>query len=207
MKKNKGEDTKRLIREAAYKLFLIKGYNTSSLKELERSVHVARGSLYYHYPNKQELFIDVIDHYLLRSRMVDYRVTNSNEPLWNFIADYIQNIQAIIDEMKQLLFPSTQTDIIRGYIHLVFQAERYYPEFSTHINQITLNEIQSWESVLCHAKEKGEIKSSCNLPLLARLLRNIFFGILYQDSLACEQNLIEKLREAYHFQYRLIREQ
>lgn len=36
MKKAKAEETKKLIRETAYKLFLIKGYETSSLKELEK---------------------------------------------------------------------------------------------------------------------------------------------------------------------------
>lgn len=74
---------------------------------------------------------------------------------------------------KLLLYPNTQTAIIRGYIDLVLKAEEYYPDFSTHIYQIIQNELHLWESVLTHAnKEKGEIKSTCDISLLARLFRN-----------------------------------
>lgn len=204
MKKARAEETKKLIREAAYKLFLIKGYETSSLKDLEKNTHVARGCLYYHYQSKQELFIDVIDYYVLHSLTTKDGGTDDGKPLWKFINDHIQNIQVMIDEMKQLLYPNTQTAIIRGYINLVLKAEEYYPDFSTHIYQIIQNELRLWESTLTHAKEKGEIKSTCDISLLARLFRNLFTGVLYQNGMVCEQKLIEELREVYRCQYRLI---
>lgn len=94
--------------------------------------------------------------------------------------------------------------IIRGYINLVLKAEEYYPDFSTHIYQIIQNELHLWESTLTHAKEKGEIKSTCDIPLLARLFRNLFTGVLYQNGMVCEQELIEELREVYRCQYSLI---
>ena len=42
MKGVKGSETKRLIREAAYKQFLTKDYNTVPLKEIEKSLKIGR---------------------------------------------------------------------------------------------------------------------------------------------------------------------
>ena len=68
MKGIKGSETKRLIREAAYKQFLTKDYNTVPLKEIEKSLNLSRGCMSYHYPSKQELFIDVIDYYVFHKQ-------------------------------------------------------------------------------------------------------------------------------------------
>lgn len=69
MKGVKGSETKRLIREAAYKQFLTKDYNTVPLKEIEKSLNLSRGCMSYHYPSKQELFIDVIDFTFFTNKM------------------------------------------------------------------------------------------------------------------------------------------
>lgn len=45
MKGVKGSETKRLIREAAYKQFLTKDYNTVPLKEIEKSLNLSRGCI------------------------------------------------------------------------------------------------------------------------------------------------------------------
>ena len=57
MKGTKGSETKALIREAAFKLFLTKEYNMVPLKEIEKRLNLSRGCMIYHYPSKQELFI------------------------------------------------------------------------------------------------------------------------------------------------------
>ena len=61
MKGTKGTETKALIRETAFKLFLTKEYNMVPLKDIEQSLNLSRGCMSYHYPTKQELFMDVID--------------------------------------------------------------------------------------------------------------------------------------------------
>ena len=48
MKGVKGSETKRLIREAAYKQFLTKDYNTVPLKEIEKSLNLISNLLHTH---------------------------------------------------------------------------------------------------------------------------------------------------------------
>ena len=90
MKGVKGSETKRLIREAAYKQFLTKDYNTVPLKEIEKSLNLSRGCMSYHYPSKQELFIDVIDFYIFHKQDAKNKFKDiSHTSLLVFIDHYI----------------------------------------------------------------------------------------------------------------------
>ena len=48
--------TKRKIFEASLKLFSEKGYDATSIEEITATVGVAKGTLYYHFTSKEEIF-------------------------------------------------------------------------------------------------------------------------------------------------------
>ena len=53
--------TKRKIFETSMKLFAEKGYNPTSIEEITSVVGVAKGTLYYHFSSKEEIFNFLID--------------------------------------------------------------------------------------------------------------------------------------------------
>ena len=53
MQSVKGTETKNLIREAAFRLFLTEDYETVSLKDIEKITKMTRGCTSYHYPTKR----------------------------------------------------------------------------------------------------------------------------------------------------------
>ena len=55
-----GRDTKAEIHRAALELFSAKGYEKTSLREIAERVGLTKASLYYHYPSKQALLLDLI---------------------------------------------------------------------------------------------------------------------------------------------------
>ena len=48
--------TKRKIFETSMKLFAKKGYDATSIEEITATVGVAKGTLYYHFSSKEEIF-------------------------------------------------------------------------------------------------------------------------------------------------------
>ena len=52
---------KEAILEAAARLFAEKGYNEASMSELARITGVAQGTIFYHFKNKEELFLSILD--------------------------------------------------------------------------------------------------------------------------------------------------
>ena len=48
--------TKRKIFETSMRLFSEKGYEATSIEEITATVGVAKGTLYYHFTSKEEIF-------------------------------------------------------------------------------------------------------------------------------------------------------
>ena len=53
--------TKRRIFEASMKLFADKGYDATSIEEITATVGVAKGTLYYHFSSKEEIFAFLVE--------------------------------------------------------------------------------------------------------------------------------------------------
>ena len=190
MKGVKGSETKRLIREAAYKQFLTKDYNTVPLKEIEKSLNLSRGCMSYHYPSKQELFIDVIDFYIFHKQDAKNKFKDiSHTSLLEFIDYYIKK---------------EKTNITRAYLNLILQAEYFYPGFNEAFNEITNKEIKLWERIFVKAVETKEIRSDVNPSTLALTFRILLFGKCFQDALVNGLR-IEELKVVLYNQYELIK--
>jgi AcrR family transcriptional regulator len=56
-----GRDTKRAILDAAVRLFVAKGYEETSLREVADAVGITKPSLYYHYASKLELLVAIVN--------------------------------------------------------------------------------------------------------------------------------------------------
>ncbi|MEU4316201.1 helix-turn-helix domain-containing protein [Nocardia sp. NPDC024068] len=56
-----GRDTKKAIHDAAVRLFVAKGFEETSLREIADAVGITKPSLYYHYPSKLELLVAIIN--------------------------------------------------------------------------------------------------------------------------------------------------
>ena len=205
MKGVKGSETKRLIREAAYKQFLTKDYNTVPLKEIEKSLNLSRGCMSYHYPSKQELFIDVIDFYIFHKQDAKNKFKDiSHTSLLEFIDYYIKKVEETMNAMRIYLIEKEKTNITRPYLNLILQAEYFYPGFNEAFNEITNKEIKLWERIFVKAVETKEIRSDVNPSTLALTFRILLFGKCFQDALVNGLR-IEELKVVLYNQYELIK--
>ncbi len=205
MKGVKGSETKRLIREAAYKQFLTKDYNTVPLKEIEKSLNLSRGCMSYHYPSKQELFIDVIDFYIFHKQDAKNKFKDiSHTSLLEFIDYYIKKVEETMNATRIYLIEKEKTNITRAYLNLILQAEYFYPGFNEAFNEITNKEIKLWERIFVKAVETKEIRSDVNPSTLALTFRILLFGKCFQDALVNGLR-IEELKVVLYNQYELIK--
>lgn len=58
---NKARDKRQLITETALGLFSRFGYSKTSLDDIASAAQIAKGTVYYYFPSKEELFISVIE--------------------------------------------------------------------------------------------------------------------------------------------------
>jgi AcrR family transcriptional regulator len=57
---SKGERTRKAVLQAAYELFLEKGYAATSMREIAERTGLALGGIYNHFANKQAIFSKII---------------------------------------------------------------------------------------------------------------------------------------------------
>jgi AcrR family transcriptional regulator len=48
--------SKRKILDKAFSLFLVKNYDSVSMKEMQDTDKITRGSIYYHFKSKEEIY-------------------------------------------------------------------------------------------------------------------------------------------------------
>lgn len=67
------ESTKARILDAALDVFSSKGYHDSTVDEIVEASATSKGSVYFHFPNKQRLFMALVDRFadLLERRVVE----------------------------------------------------------------------------------------------------------------------------------------
>lgn len=72
------EATRSRVLKAAERVFARHGYHEAAVDEIVHESHTSKGSVYFHFPNKESLFMAVMDH--LGNRLVQ-RVERSMENL------------------------------------------------------------------------------------------------------------------------------
>ena len=81
--------TKRKIFETSMKLFAEKGYDATSIEEITATVGVAKGTLYYHFSSKEEIFNFLIEEGMkLLQNSIDIKTAKYD--------NYIDKIKAIV---------------------------------------------------------------------------------------------------------------
>ena len=73
MKGEKGEKRKQELLKIAYRMFVRKGYEETSIDEIIAEAHIAKGTYYYHFPSKEALLEEVI------SMMISEEVSRARE--------------------------------------------------------------------------------------------------------------------------------
>ena len=62
----KGEQTRDLILHCAEKIFSQKGYYETQVSDISDMAHVAKGTVYQYFTNKESLFVSLIENYVIQ---------------------------------------------------------------------------------------------------------------------------------------------
>jgi len=171
--------TKDRIIEEAFKLFLNHNYEKVSISDLEEAVGKTRGAIFYFFKNKEEIFIAVIDTYIIKKQDPDEKFDLPEDlSLEQFIYRYIKGINTTMSRMLSL----SVVNIYKQYFSLYLQASRIYPNFSGIMAQNSLAEIGLWKKVITRAIDTKEIKK-VDPNHFAILFRSCFLGLAFDRCL------------------------
>ena len=136
--------TKRKIFETSMKLFAQKGYDATSIEEITAMVGVAKGTLYYHFSSKEEIF--------------DFLVEEGMKLLQNSIDIKIAELDSAVDKLRAVIL--IQIKIIAKYEDfmtiVLSQIWGHEPRNIMCKNKV-IEYIKTIEELVKEGIEKGEI--------------------------------------------------
>jgi len=195
------DNTKEFIIDEAFKLFLDRSYEAVSISDISKAIGFTKGALYHHFKNKEELFMSVIDKYLVIPEIIADTNTIS---LYEFIKLSITHTEKTI----RTLFGSSMVYSSINYISLFTDAFRHYPGYAESKSTFINNEIEKTKKVLENAIRTGEIRNDINPYLIATNFFSIdmgFAGNMVRNN--SPEEAISLLKEQTWEFYKLLKKQ
>ena len=158
--------TKRKIFEASMKLFSEKGYEGTSIEEITSEVGVAKGTLYYHFTSKEEIF--------------NFLISEGMNLLENSIQIKVKKQDAYVDKIRAILL--IQVKLVERYEKLItiLTTEMWGISDRSKVCQKAVNEyLNDIKIILDEGVKVGEIKET-NTDFLAKEIFGFLFTSLYE---------------------------
>ena len=159
--------TKRKIFETSMKLFAEKVYEATSIEEITATVGVAKGTLYYHFSSKEEIFNFLVEEGIkLLQNSVDIKTAKHD--------NYIDKIKAIV--LIQIKIVAKYEDIITILLSQFWGNEERNKKCQSHVYDY----ISQIEKIVQEGIEKGEIKNGDTRAIASEIYGLICSTLVYK---------------------------
>ena len=135
------------------------------------------------------------------------KFTTSANTLAEFIDQYVAGVSNTMKGIVNLVDDGNNPyDCCPNfyYIHFLSQVRMYYPNVRQKIANIFQQEYEMWKKVIQKAKDNGEIKSDTDVSKAARLFREVFCGLSYEQSFLNGLN-INNLNDSFQYLYSFLK--
>ncbi len=168
-------ETKQILLEESTKLFLEKSFKEVTLKDILDKTGIAKGSFYYYFKSKEQLFIEIVDNFLLMLSDVIPVKKLEGVGIKDFIDLYLEATSKYIKKIKTLYEEISIVNI--NYYRLMFDAMIYYPGFKQKFDKMNEDEFNLWIKVIENAKKNKEIKENIDSTVLAKQFIHLYDGL------------------------------
>ena len=174
--------TKRKIFETSMKLFAEKGYENTSIEEITATVGVAKGTLYYHFASKEEIFNFLVSEGVkLLQNSVDIKTSKYH--------NYIDKVKAIV--LIQVKIVDKYEDIITILLSQFYGKEARNKMCQQHVFEY----IGKIEKIVAEGMQKGEIKQGDPKVIASEIYALIASTLVYKMKNGNEIDIIKTYKE------------
>jgi AcrR family transcriptional regulator len=163
---SKGERTRTEITEAAYRLFLEKGYHGTSMRQIAKEAGIALGGIYNHFSSKEDIFVSVL---LLHHPYYDVlpaMKAAQGETIESFVRDAAIRIVGNLDKRQDFLNLMFIELVEFNSQHIPQLFDRFFP--------------QAMEFAQRFLESSHEIRP-IPLPILVRAFIGLFFSYIITE--------------------------
>jgi AcrR family transcriptional regulator len=159
---SKSETARTAIIEAAYSVFLEKGYHGASMRQIAERAGVALGGIYNHFAGKEDIFAAVLDAYHPYRRILPVLDKAAGETIEEFVHDAARQIKNEIVGAELKILPLAFIEIVEFQgRHLARLAEKIMPNMLDFVRRF--------------GERRGKLRGF-PAPIMLRTLFAVFIG-------------------------------
>lgn len=195
--------SKRKILEKAFPLFLVKSYDSVSMREIQELSGTSRGAIYYHFKSKEEIYEDVVNEYLLPVYF-NYSLIPDDErkTFQDIILGAVKYRQNHINTLKEI----ASSKLIDFYFFkFIFQASEHSKKFTEQAELLIEKEFNGWRNAIQSGMRSGELRGDLDVDYVAQWLISTPFGLGITTAFNKKNQNSNDLRTTYLKFYSLLR--
>lgn len=174
--------TKRKIFETSMKLFAEKGYDATSIEEITATVGVAKGTLYYHFSSKEEIFNFLVEEGIkLLQNSIDIKTAK--------FPNYIDKIKAIV--LIQIKIVVRYENLIKILLSQFWGNEQRHQKCQKHIFEY----IGKIENIVKEGIDIGQIKKEDPQAIASEIYGLICSSLVYKTRNEKEIDIMKLYKE------------
>ena len=194
------ENRKEHILLKALELYMIDGYANVSITDLQAALNMGRGTLYYYFKDKDQLFEEVVNTYLL----VPKQQSLSRVPHTATIPEMIKAMLEYLGKLKEFLGMVENKNInTSNVVTVMYTAYSKFPDFYRRARRLYEQELNLWIDAIKNSMRAGEIRGDVHIDTMAHMFLHIKDG--WDPGRSGVQMDFSIFPEQYNYLYELIR--
>ena len=190
------KDRKEYIIRKAMELYALKGYQNVSISDLQISLDMGRGTLYYYFKDQDEIFITCMERYFLEPK----QRALSSVPEGAGMDTMIQTMMTYLRSLEKALLSFDNKAINTSNVNnLMFTAYSKFPSLLNKARRLALKELELWRKALYTDQRAGLIRRDIDREQIAIMFTQIKNS--YDSGLGHRQmdfSLLEKTYSELH---------
>ena len=192
-------DRKEQIIYKALELYLLHGYENVSITDLQSALDMGRGTMYYHFKNKDEIYVEIVNRFFLRPKQEMLRLKDDIR-VPEMIEALLRYFRFLEDSLMELENYNINTSNV---IMLLYTAYHRFPELYRKAYRLYATEQSLWQRALRNSMIAGEVRRDIPLQETAALFTQIKDG--YDAGQSGKQMDFAMVRKQYQLLFNLIK--
>ena len=196
------EDRREKILLKAIELYMIEGYANVSITDLQAALNMGRGTMYYYFKDKDELFQEAVSTFLIqpKQRALDRVKDNATIP------DVIDAMLYYLNQLKEVHEQVDNKNInTSNVVNVMFTAYSKFPELYKKAKRLYEYELNLWIQAIKNSMRAGIVRGDVHIDTVAHMFVHIKDG--WDPGRSGAPMNFDIFPEQYNYLYELIKKQ
>ena len=167
------EDRRDKILLKAVELYMIEGYANVSITDLQAALDMGRGTLYYYFKDKDDLFQEVVDVFLIKpkQRALDrVKDTVTIPEMIEAMLYYLNQLQEFYNQVENKNINTSNV------VTMMYTAYSRFPELFKKARRMYEHELNLWILAIKNSMRAGEVRGNVPIETTAHMFLHIKDG-------------------------------